>query len=153
MNSETWSTIAEFAGLAMIIGILIFVVTHLSQNRTYRYALLLAFVPVFLILWINLAVGIIGEPEHPANLIYIGVPVVAVIGSIVAQFKSAGMARAMNLAATAQGVVAAVTLLIARDEPSRWYWSILILNVVLVLVWMGSAALFRKAARSRVHKE
>ena len=153
MNSVTWSTVAEFAGLAMIIGVLIFVVFHLSQNRTYRYGLLLAFVPVFLVLWINLAVGIIGEPEDPANLMYIAVPAVAVIGAIVVQFEASGMARALTLAACVQGLVAVVTLLTARSEPARWLWSLLVLNAVLVALWMGSAALFRKAAEARIKEE
>jgi hypothetical protein len=43
----------------------------------------------------NLAVGIIGSEDNPANLMYGGVLAVGIIGAIIARFEPHGMARAL----------------------------------------------------------
>ena len=67
---------------------------RMSRNTAYRAAVGLATVAGFLLVWINLAVGIIGDEGNPANLMFGGVLVVGVIGALVARFRAPGMARA-----------------------------------------------------------
>ena len=61
----------------------------------------------FLIVWVNLAVGMIGSEGNPYNLLFGGVIGVALLGSALARFRPAGMVHAMMAAALAQGLIAA----------------------------------------------
>lgn len=59
-----------------------------------RAAVGVALAAAFLLVWMNLAVGIIGSEDNPANLMYGGVLAVGMIGAVIARFQPHGMARA-----------------------------------------------------------
>ena len=59
----------------------------------------------------NLAVGIIGTEDNPANLMYGGVLAVGIVGAIIARFQPHGMARALVATALAQALVAVIALI------------------------------------------
>ena len=73
MTLEHMTTVAEILALLIIIGTVVFIIIRLPRNNTYRLAFGLAFLAAMFLLWVNLAVGIIGEPENTANLMYVGV--------------------------------------------------------------------------------
>ena len=106
----------------------------------------LALLAALLVAWVNLAVGIIGEPDNPANLMYAGVVVIGALGGLLARFRPAGMARAMAAAALAQLLVAAVTFVLDLGYPPTPRTSLLLFNSILLALWAGSAILFRRAA-------
>lgn len=110
-------------------------------SGAYRAAVAVAIAAAFLLLWINLAVGIIGTEDDPANLMYGGVLAVLVAGALVARFAPAGMARALVATAIAQGLVAVVALVAGLGYT-------LILTGVFVALWLTSARLFRAAAEA-----
>lgn len=88
----------------------------------------------------NLAVGIIGNEENPANLTFFAIPVVGMVGTLVARFQSPGMARAMLATVIAQALVAVIALI------AGW-GNIFVLTSFFILLWLTSAQLFRKAAQ------
>ena len=51
-----------------------------SSRRSYILAAVPSLLAALLVAWVNLAVGIIGEPDHPANLMYAGVVVIGALG-------------------------------------------------------------------------
>ena len=51
-------------------------------NKTYRRAFFVGFLGVFLLFWVNGAVGIIGSEDNPANLLYGGVVLTGFVGII-----------------------------------------------------------------------
>lgn len=53
----------------------------------------------------NLAVGLIGNEENLANLMYIGVLAVGLIGAAIARLEPGGMARVLFAMALAQTLV------------------------------------------------
>jgi thiazole synthase ThiGH ThiG subunit len=55
----------------------------------------LALVAAMLLVWVNLAVGIIGSEDNPANIMYLGVHAVLILGALLALFRPQGMARAL----------------------------------------------------------
>ena len=114
--------------------------TRLSGNTVYRAAAGLAVATGFLLVWATLAVGFIGDEGNPANLMFAGVLGVGIVGAAIARFRPRGMARALVVTAIAQAS-ATVIALVARlgDAP-------LMPTVVFVALWLGAAALFRKAA-------
>ena len=117
-----------------------------SSRRSYVVAAIPGLLAALLVAWVNLAVGIIGEPENPANLAYAGVVAVALVGALAARFRPAGMARAMTAAALAQLLVAAVTFVLDLGYPPTPRASLLLFNAILFSLWSGSAALFRRMA-------
>ena len=119
-----------------------------SGSTAYRLGAGIAILTGFLLVWINLAVGIIGSEDNPINLIYAGVLGIALIGAIAARFRAEAMARAMFTTAAAQIAVTVVALLAGwgRWEPPGAI-GILVLNAVFAGLWASSAGLFRKAAK------
>jgi hypothetical protein len=121
--------------------------TRKAGNTAYRAGVGVAVATALILVWMNLAVGLIGNEENLANLMYGGVLAVGVIGAIIARFRARGMARAMLGTALAQLLVGVIALsaglafTLIRDA--------LILNVFFAALWIGSAMLFRHAAREQ----
>jgi hypothetical protein len=116
------------------------IASRMARSDAYRLAALIAIGAGFVLVWVNLAVGIIGGEENPANLLFAGVLVVGLAGSLIAQLKPAGMARAMVATALAQGAVG-VYALFGMHVPA------VVLTLFFVAIWLASAQLFRRAAR------
>lgn len=142
------------AGDFVLMGILLFgsaglfeLAARAGASTAYRLGAGAAIVTGFLLVWINLAVGIIGSEDNPINLIYAAVLGTALVGAIAARFRAAAMARAMAAASAAQ---MAVTLAALAAGWGRWEppgaIGILVLNAVFAALWAASAGLFRKAA-------
>lgn len=119
-----------------------------TGNYAYRFAVGVALAAAFLLVWINGAVGIIGNERNDANLMYFGVLAVGIIGSLIARFRPQGMAYALFATALAQVVVAAVALTAGwGSTTSNWPWDILGLTGFFTAMFVGSALLFRRAGR------
>jgi hypothetical protein len=116
-------------------------------NIAYRAAVGVALAAALLLVWINLAVGIIGSEDNPANLMYIGVLAVGIIGALILRFQPQGMARALFATALAQTVVALIALIAELGSPWSGPRELLMLNGFFVALWVGSALLFLRAAR------
>ena len=131
-----------------IVGGLIELAARTSRNFYYRAGALVAVAASFLLVWINGAVGIIGDEGGSANLMFIGVILVALVGAIVARFRADGMARAMAIAAVAEALVAVpvVAFGLGANEPPGLL-GILVLIGGFTVMWAGAALLFRKAAQ------
>lgn len=111
---------------------------RVTGNTAYRAAVGVALVAAFILIWINLAVGIIGTEDNPANLIFGGVLAVGIIGAVIARLRPQGISRALVATALAQASVAMIPGL----EPEA-----VILTGLFTVTWLVSAWLFRKAAR------
>ena len=81
---------------------------RMGGGRAYAIGLGLTIAGVLLMSWANLAVGIIGNEEDPANRLYWGVVAVALAGAVLARFRPRGMALALAATALAQTVVAVI---------------------------------------------
>lgn len=111
-----------------------------SRSHTYRLAAAMAVGTGFLLVWVNLAVGIIGSENNAENLIYAGVLAVAAIGAAVARLRATGMARAMLVTAIAHALTGVYGLAIGSVEAG-------VSAVVFVAAWLASAWAFHRAAR------
>ena len=120
-----------------------------ARNVAYRAAAGLALVAAFLLVWINLAVGIIGSEDNVANVMYVGVLAVGFLGALIARFRPHGMARTLFAMALAQALVAAVAMIFRLGSPGSGPLELLGLNGFFVALWVGSALLFRTAAREQ----
>ncbi len=115
------------------------VATRMSGNTAYRLGFAIAILLGLLLVWINLAVGIIGGEGNPANLVFAGVLLVGAVGALLARLRAAGMARAMVATGIAQMVAGGYALVLGSMEGG-------ILSAFFAALWLASAALFRRAA-------
>ncbi len=89
---------------------------RMTGNTAYRAAVGLAVVAALILVWMNLAVGLIGSEDNPANLMYGGVLLVGIIGAIIARFRPHGLARALFATALAQALVPVIALIIWKPQ-------------------------------------
>jgi hypothetical protein len=123
---------------------------RMTGNFAYRAAVGLAVVAAFILIWISLAVGIIGSEDDPANLMYGGVLAVGILGALIGRFQPHGMARALAATALAQALVGVVALIAGSGSTgANWPAAIVSLTGFFAALWLVSAWLFRKAARDQ----
>jgi hypothetical protein len=116
------------------------------KNATYKLAVGLALLAAFLLMWINGAVGIIGD--GPVNMIYLGVIVIGFFGAIITRLKPQGMSRVLFAMAIAQTLIPVIALSVWGREID-WSPSMLgvfVLNGFFVMLFIGSALLFQQAS-------
>ena len=91
------------------------------------------------LIWVNLAVGMIGDEGNPANLMYVLVLAVALIGAAVSRFAPREASVWMFATAGAQVTVALIAL-VAGLGPT------LLADAFFVAAWVASGLLFRQAS-------
>ena len=131
------------------VGIPFELAVRATRSTAYRAAAGLALAAAFVLVWINLAVGIIGSEDNSANLMFFGVLSVGMAGAAIARFRPRGMARALVATAIAQGLVAVVALLAGSGSRASGPGEILGLTGFFAALWLASAWLFQKAAQER----
>ena len=129
-----------FGGVMLgTVGLLIELTFRMSADWAYRGGVAAALAGAVLTLWINAAVGIIGDAGHPANMMFSWVLAVGMIGAVLARFRARGMAWAMVVTAVAQAAVGVIALVMDLPFPGP-------ITLLFMAFWLTSAALFRKAA-------
>lgn len=114
---------------------------RLDRRLLYRAGFWLAALAGFLTVWANLAVGMLGAPGDPANLLFAGMLALAGAGGLAARGRAAGMAKAMLAAGVTQLLIAAAAL------PMGFAPLETTLTALFALPWLASAGLFARAAR------
>jgi hypothetical protein len=145
-------TLSDFIFAIALIGgtgLLFELAAKASRSWAYRGGVALALVASLLIVWINGAVGILGNEDNPANLVFGVVLAIEIAGTIVAKAKAEPMVRAMAVTAGAQALIGLVVFArgIAANEPPGAFGLLLLIGGFAAL-WAGSALLFAKAARA-----
>jgi hypothetical protein len=111
---------------------------RMTRSAPYRAAVAVALAGGFFLVWVNLAVGVIGSEQNPANLMFAGVLAVGLLGAVIARFQAPGMVRALAATALAQAVAGVVALLVGSVEG-------FLLSGFFVGLWLLSAWLFHRA--------
>ncbi len=132
-------------------------VARKGGTLAYRAAVGIACAAGLLLVWINAAVGIIGD--GPVNLMYLGVIAVGFVGALMARLQPRGMALALFATAVAQMLVPVIALVILKAgwqdllrDPNSPHPSfapgiapVFGLNAVFAMLWTVSGLLFRHA--------
>jgi len=127
------------------VGIAFELTVRATRNNAYRSAVATALAAAFLLIWINGAVGIIGDEDNPLNLLYIGVIAIAFGGMAWARFRARDTSRAMMAAAIANAAVGVVAVVAGRNDPPGIV-GLIVLNGFFVLLFLCAARLFGIAA-------
>lgn len=117
-------------------------------SLAYRGGVATALIVSFLLIWINLAVGIVGG-DNPVNFNFFMLIFASAVGAFAAQFRPEGMARAMFGTAVVQMLLAlAIATAPSTQREPGGALSVLVLCGFFAALWLVSAALFRKASRA-----
>lgn len=131
-------------------GLLVELVVRASGNWAYRAGAFIAIAAIFLLVWVNGAVGFLGDEDNPANLMFGGVILVAVVGSVFLGFHASGMAKAMFAAAAAQVLAGVIGLAGGFASPGAdGLYEVAMGTTLFGSMWLVSAGLFRKAAEQQ----
>lgn len=120
--------------------------TRATDDLFYLGGVAVAVGTAFLLVWVNLAVGIIGD--GPVNLLFFGVVAVAAVGACLARFRARGMAAAMVVAALAEigiGLFAWTTRLGFDEPPGAERMLALVFG--FAVPWLIAALLLRISAK------
>jgi hypothetical protein len=123
-------------------------------NTAYRAAVGVAVATALLLVWINLAVGIIGSENNPVNALYFLVVFIGIIGVGIARFRPRGMAWTLFATAIAQLLVPVIALFIGKSQARALqdppgFVGVLALNAFFAMLFVVSGLLFRHSAQDR----
>jgi hypothetical protein len=133
----------DFLFLAILVlgaGSAVELAARIRPARAYAAGLGLGLAAILGQAWINLAVGVIGSEDNPANLVYAAVIGVALTGALVARLRPAGMARAMVVAAIGQALAFVAVLIGGGGFTGP-------ITIFFCVIWLAAAWLFQRAAR------
>ena len=151
-NEVAWGPL-DFAVAGALLfgsGLTYELVARKAGHTAYRAAVGIAVATALILVWVNLAVGLIGAEGNPANLLYGGVLAIGIIGAAIANFRSRGMTYALLAMAGAQALVPVIALFIWKPQTPFWgaagMLGVMTVNGVFVLLFVLSALLFERAA-------
>ena len=144
-----WSG-SDFLIMGLLIAVTTFIwrllVTRPSANLSYRLGAGLAVGTGFLLVWVSLAVAVIGD-DNPANALYLGSILAGLIGTGVARFQPKGMARAAFAAAAITFLVPIVAWFVDANDFSPGVAPVFLLNLIFVIMFASAGLLFCHAAK------
>lgn len=139
-----------FAGVLLFGSLGIYeIAVRTTRNVVYRTGVGMALVGALLLTWINAAVGI---TDSVADLAYLGVPVVGLVGAFLARFRPKGMAQALVATAVVQVLITVIALAAGMVPEYNTTYEIVSLNGIFVVLFVGSAWLFWEAADSELER-
>ena len=97
----------------------------------------------FMVVWANLAVGLIGNEENPVNLWFGAVLLIAIAGSIASRFRGSILPWAMFVAGTLQVAIGTFAGILGTDLRGGRF------TIVLSVAWFIASLLFWCARKSR----
>lgn len=138
-HEVNWTALdfATFGGMLLTALIGFEIVARLSGSPGYRAAWGVAILAAFLLLWVQLAVGVIGSEHDAANRVLLVIPAVWGLGALASGFRARGMAVTMAAVAVTQVAIGLLAL-------SAGY-RIIGPTVVFAGLWLLSAGLFYRA--------
>ena len=151
-DEVNWSVFDFVVAGALLFGsgLAFELVARKGGNVAYRAAVGVAVAAALLLVWINLAVGIIGSEDNPVNGLYFLVIFIGIIGVAIARFRPRAMAWALFATALAQLLVPVSALLINKslasvlqDPPG--FVGVLVLNAFFAMLFVLSGLLFLRS--------
>ncbi|MEM8601062.1 MAG: hypothetical protein AAGF99_14175 [Bacteroidota bacterium] len=120
----------------------------ISSRVAHRAGLGLALASTLFLFVVSLGVGIIGADGDPANLLYLSVIALGLLGSLVARFRARGMAVVLVAMALVQASIGLVAVVAGLGRPYSGVLELLGLTGFFVVLFLTAAWLFRHAAHS-----
>jgi hypothetical protein len=136
-----------FAGVIFaLVGGLLELAVWKIRSGWYRTAVAVGLFANLLVVWANLAVGIVGSEHNPANQLFFLALLIGIAGACVARLRASGMGKAMLAAGISLLIAFAIASIGGTDEPYSNYRIELAGTSVFAGLFFASAWLFRRAA-------
>ncbi len=143
-------TIIDFVLMGVLLfgtGSLFVLVIRHGENIIYRAGMAVAVGATFLMIWVNLAVGLIGSGPHAGNLMYIGVVLILFIGIYLSRFKANKLELVMFTTALSFILITIIALLTNMQEyPGSSVIEIIGVNLFFATPYLLAGLLFRFVA-------
>lgn len=131
----------------LVVGVLLAAVcstiefaSRASTSGLYRVGVALAALGGFALIYINLAVGIIGDEQNPRNLVFLAIPMLGFLGALVGRFKAAILVKLLV-------AMAAVQFFSMFMAPTDMLRIMIPFTGLFVGLWLLSALLIRRSIR------
>jgi len=136
--------------LLFTIGCSFVIATRRAPNTLYKIAMALGLGATLFMIWVNLAVGIIGSGPHFGNWMYVLVVVVGLVGTLRSRLQAKGMEQTMYAMALTLFFIAGVALMMGMDQ----YSGSSLMEILGVTVFLSSpfaiaGVLFRYAGEEK----
>jgi hypothetical protein len=141
-TSEVNWDAADFIFAAVLFGLVglgIELAVRASTSWAWRAGAGLAVFSCFALVWVNAAVGMVGDEDNAYNLYFLSLIPVAIAGAVFARLRAGRMATAMLAVAAAQVLIAAGGF--SADQRGA------VLSMVMASSWLLSAGFFLLAAQ------
>lgn len=133
-----------WSGMLWNVGLAYAFLARKSTQTAYQWGAGLALTAAFLLVWVTLAVGLIGSEDNPANLMFAGVLGIGLLGAIIARFHPRGMVWTMRAVAFVQTLAGGLAWMAGwGTEGASWPQDVLMGTVLFTGFWMGAAMQFR----------
>ena len=150
-NEVNWS-VSDFVLMGVLIfitGMLYVLVSRYAPNMLYRGGYLVAIGTTFIMIWANLAVGLIGSGPNLGNLMYVGVIAIVLIGAMLARFKQVSMEAVMYISALSLVVHTAIALFAGLQSlPGSSITEIIGVNGFFIMLYVVGGLLFGHAKQN-----
>lgn len=144
-------TLFDFVAAAVLLsvaGLMLELALRLSGDWAYRLGAGIAIGAGLLLLWVNGAVGFLGNEDNPANLMFFAVHLMAMVFAVRGRFEAAGMASAMWAAAATQLLVGLIGYFGGFASPGEdGIFEVVFGTTLFEMLWLSAAGLFARAAR------
>lgn len=111
-----------------------------STSALYRVGVALAAIGGFLLVFVNLAIGIIGDEQNPKNLIFFAIPALGFLGALIGRFKAALLVKLLV-------IMAALQLSTIFMAPAELLRVMIPFTGLFVGLWLLSALLIQRSIR------
>ncbi|MDZ4805068.1 MAG: hypothetical protein SGI90_09430 [Candidatus Eisenbacteria bacterium] len=153
-SSEVDWNVGDFIVMGALLfgtGLVYEFVAGRSSNGVYRFAVGLSAVTSLLLIWVNLAVGIIGSEDNSANLMYGAVLAVGFLGAIASRLEPQGMAKVLFSMSFVQLLIPFVALLVWQGDMAFEPGVVVTFgaNALFVVLFAGAGLLFRQAGTAQ----
>ncbi|MXO73402.1 DUF2244 domain-containing protein [Alteraurantiacibacter buctensis] len=145
MTPEVYWTGSDFLFAGVLLGVLgagTELAIVVGRSAPHKVGIAIAVLALFLTVWINGAVGMLGSEDEPTNLAFIGMALAGVTVGLALRFRPAAMRWVMGGISVGQFAVGLVAMLWTMPGHAV-EWGVL---AFFALIWGASAWCFRLAA-------
>ena len=156
-TTEVVWTLSDFliAGILLTgTGVAFVFAFHKMENNFYRLGAGIAIISTLLLVWANLAVGIVGHEGEDINLLYFTIPAIGLIGTLLARFKAEGLSYTLFAMAIVPLVIAVIALLgYLQEPPHNSATQILGINMFFTVLFSLAGISFRNVVKDEKEKQ
>ena len=139
-------TLGDFVFAGAMLGALVFgafALFRLKRSRAYRIGLFVFILASVLLLWITGAVGIVGNSDNDANMLYPGFLAASILASLIFRFRSLWLSRILATLSLGLVFIAGAALILGWGTTgAAWPWDVIFGSGVFAFLFMAAAWLF-----------